>query len=676
MTKEKEPNRERKSAKRGQAKRVSNRLGVFYLLILLAFVGLGVRLILITTKNNNEYQQRILSQQTYDSKTLTAKRGEIVDCNGTVLAASKEVYDVILDVKQLLSYDESNGNNLGRVTTIDTLSNVFGVDKAAINDYINNVPSSQYYVVKKQVPYEDMSRFQAFTQKPEKGKEENSLYDENVVGVWFEKHYIRYYPQSTLACDVIGFSKSEGEAAYGLEEYYNDILTGKSGRQYGYLNDDSNLEVTTIPAVDGDTLVTTIDSNIQMIVEKYIKKFSLDYKDNVRKGFGAENIGCVIMRANTAEILAMASYPDFDLNNHMDISEYYTKEEIDQMQEDNSIVDAYDSLWKNFCISDTYEPGSVMKPFTVAVGLETGTLTGNESYYCGGTYKVGDYYINCHNKNGEGTLTVKQAVEQSCNVCLMQMAESIGKKNFLEYQSIFNLGLRTNIDLAGESRTDSVVYNEKTMNETELATSSFGQGFNVTMIQMISGYAALVNGGYYYEPHLVSKILSPSGTVVKNIEPRLIKQIVSNSTSDTIKDYCNGVVTDGTGWRARPAGYRIGGKTGTAETAVRNNIDYVVSFMCHVPADDPEIICYLVIDRPNVVKQEESSYATALTKQILTEVCPYLGIPMTEEISEKEKEELMSLDLSIYTNRLDKSGTTDFTEITNTEAPQNTEDNE
>ncbi len=648
-----ENKRKRKKKIRSRATDVSNRLGVFFIIVLLAFVGLSVRLVFITRDNNNEYQQKILSQQSYDSKTLNAKRGEILDANGTVLATSKETYNVILDVKKLLNKDEENKNTMARTATVNALVNIFGVDKEAVNEYINTMPNSQYYIVKRGVSYEEMARFLPYTTKPSEGKENESLYDENVTGVWFEKYYTRYYPQSTLACDLIGFSKSDGQASYGLEEYYNDYLTGTPGRQYGYLSDDSTVESTTISAVDGNTLVTTIDANIQMIVEKYLKQFALDYKDNYREGFGAQNIGCIVMRADSGEILAMASYPDFDLNNTTDLSGIYSDADILKMEEEGTLQDAYDALWKNFCISDTYEPGSVMKPFTVAMGLESGALMGNETYYCGGYLTVGDYDIPCHNTNGDGTLTIKGAVAKSCNVALMTMAKTIGKNTFLQYQNIFNLGLKTNIDLAGESRTDSLVFNESTLNETELATASFGQGFNVTMIQMAAGYAALVNGGYYYEPHVVSQILSSSGSVVKNIEPRLIKQIVSSSTSYNIVEYCNAVVTEGTGWRARPAGYMVGGKTGTAETLPRGNGEYVVSFMCHAPSVEPEIICYVVIDRPNVEVQEDAKYSSTVSKQILTEILPYLNIPMTEEVSNSEMEDLLDLELSVYTNRIE-----------------------
>lgn len=647
-------NKVRRSARKGRARSVANRLGIFYVVVFLAFVGLCVRLIFIVKDNNNEYKQIILAQQAYDSKTLTAKRGEIVDANGTILATSREVYNVVLDVKLLLDRCKEDNNDEAKFATLSALSNIFGISQADVREYMEDVPDSRYYVMKRNISYDEMSRFLPLITKPSQEEAETSLYDDKITGVWFEKNYIRYYPLNNVACDVIGFSKSDGMASYGLEEYYNDILVGTPGRKYGYLNDDENMEITTIPAVDGNTIVSTIDVNVQMIVEKYLKQFGEEYKDNARPGFGANNIGCIVMRANTGEILAMASYPDFDLNNTTDISHIYSEEQIKLMEEEGTLKDAYNALWKNFCISDTYEPGSVMKPFTVAMGLETGSLTGNESYYCGGFLNVGGHDIYCHSVTGEGWLTVKGAVAQSCNVALMQMAKEIGINTFLDYQNVFNIGLRTNIDLTGESRTDALVFNRNTLNDTELATASFGQGFNVTMIQMAAGYAALVNGGYYYEPHTVSQILNSAGSVVKNIEPRLVKQVVSNATSDLVREYCNGVVTDGTGWRAKPAGYEIGGKTGTAETVPRGNGEFVVSFMCHAPADNPEIICYVVIDRPNVRVQEDAKYSSIVSRQILTEILPYLNIYMTQDLTEKEKQELMELELSVYTNRVEK----------------------
>ena len=266
---------------------------------------------------------------------------------------------------------------------------------------------------------------------------------------------------------------------------------------------------------------------------------------------------------------------------------------------------------------------------------------------------MGDYDIKCHNTYGDGYLTVTEGVERSCNVNMMYIAQAMGIDTYIEFQHIFNLGLKTNIDLAGEARTASLVYTPSTMRSTELATNSFGQGFNATMIQMIAGFSSLINGGYYYEPHVVSKIISPSGATVQNIEPRVLKQTVSETTSAKIRDMCKQVVIgeNGTGKTARPAGYIIGGKTGTAETLPRGNNEYVVSFMGYAPADDPQIAIYVVVDRPNVPGyiMDDAKYATRIVRSILTEVLPYLGIFMTEELSETEAAELEALQIELMT---------------------------
>ena len=266
---------------------------------------------------------------------------------------------------------------------------------------------------------------------------------------------------------------------------------------------------------------------------------------------------------------------------------------------------------------------------------------------------MGTHDISCHNTWGDGYLSVAEGIERSCNVNMMYVAMKTGIGTFTEFQHIFNLGLKTNIDLAGEARTATVVYNENTMGITDLATNSFGQGYNATMIQMITGFCSLINGGYYYEPHMVSKIVSPSGATVQNIEPRLLKQTISESTSDKVREMCNLVVSgeNGTGHTARPAGYMIGGKTGTAETLPRGNNEYVVSFMGYAPVDEPQIAIYVVVDRPNVPGyiMDDAKFATRIVKNILTEVLPYKGIFMTEELSDTEREELEALQIEIMT---------------------------
>ena len=623
---------------------------VLFLCVLVAFIGLSVRLILINRDKGNDYKKQVLSQLEYDSVTIPFKRGEILDANGTVLAISNKVYNVILDTKVLMD-DEENLE-----PTLNALRTVFNIDTGEVRDYIVTHPNSSYYVLARRLDYELVEQFKELQKDEENGS--------HIKGIWFEDEYKREYPNGSLACDVIGFTRSDNAGQYGLEEYYNDILCGTNGRQYGYLNDDSNLERTTIPAIDGYNIQTTIDGNIQSIVEKYLLEFNEEYKNNVREGNGAHNVGCIIMEVNTGNILAMASYPNYDLNDTRNTDnligmpeldeknkrtgEYLTAERIRTM-DDETMYRHLDALWKNFCIVDTYEPGSVSKPFTVAAALESGAITGEEKYNCEGYLEVGDYKIKCHQTFGDGYLTIAEGIERSCNVVLMNVAFKLGKDRYIDFQHLFGFGLKTNIDLAGESRTASLVYNKDNIRQTELATCSFGQGFNASMIQMITGFCSLINGGYYYEPHVVSRIMTADGATVENITPRVLKQTVSQSTSDPIREYCNMVVSGekGTGKTARPAGYMIGGKTGTAETLPRGNHEYVVSFLGYAPIDDPEIAIYVVVDRPNTEQQDDAKFATRIVRKILTEVLPYLNIFMTEELTEKEMEELEELHMQI-----------------------------
>lgn len=613
----------------------SLKLAVMMIIILLAFAGLGTRLYVIAYDSHNVYQKKILSQQRYDSSTLPFKRGTITDANGTILAVSEKVYNVILDCKLMLD-DKKNEE-----PTLTALSECFGLNLTELKQYVKENPSSQYRVLKKRITYDEMSPF--LDRKNEHNKKASQKGNEkmgNISGVWFEPEYIRRYPNDTLACDVIGFTGTDNNGTYGLEEYYNDILNGTNGREYGYLNDDSVLERTTVPAVDGNSLVSTIDANIQAICEKYIKEFNDEHKDEAREGLGSFDTAVIIQNCNNGDILAMASYPDFDLNNPKDLSAYYTQDQISQMESDETYYDTLNQLWRNFCISDTYEPGSTAKALTLATGIETGKIVGNESYQCGGVLEIADQRIRCNVRGGHGTLDVSGSLEQSCNVAFMKMGEAIGVKNLVQFQQIFNIGLKTNIDLAGEARTAGLVFNESSMGPTELATSSFGQGYNVTMIEMITAFSSVINGGYYYEPHMVSKITNSNGDTIKNIEPRVLKQTISSSTSAQMRQYLYASVAEGTGKSARPAGYAIGGKTGTAEKVPRDHKHYVVSFIGFAPADDPQIAIYCVINEPNVADQAHATYATGIVKKILTEVLPYLHITRTEEMTIAEQEEI------------------------------------
>lgn len=649
--------------------KMQKKLVVLYTMVLLAFAGLSGRLLVLIRENGARYQKQVLAQQQYDSTTIPYRRGDIVDSKGTVLATSEKVYNLVIDAKVILS-DEKYLE-----PTLQALGANFDLDMTQIREYITTHPSSSWYVPLRRLTFEEISGFKAmqnevYTEGKKKGEKVNPY----IKGVWFEEEYRRVYPYASVAADVIGFTSTDNQGSYGLEEYYNDILNGTNGREYGYLNDDLALERTVKAAVDGDIIHSTLDINIQMIVEKYLQKFMDDYRDKQHPGNGAQNIGCIIMKVNSGEILAMASAPSFDLtdtrnpekllgsnmveqitnaNGYFEIRN--TKTIIDEtvlaeMSEDDLYLNL-NNLWKNYCITATYEPGSTVKPFTVAAALEEGLVSTGSTFECNGFLEVGGHKISCHNKY-DGILTLEQAVANSCNVAMMKIGLNMGTEKFTEFQQVFNFGLRTNVDLAGEARTASLIYPADRMGPTDLATNSFGQNFNVTMIEMISGFCSLINGGYYYEPHMVDRITNASGATVKNIEPRVLKQTVSESTSELIRQFCEAVVDYGTGKTARPAGYMIGGKTGTAETIdpethTRSETDHVLSFIGYAPADDPQIAIYVVVDRPNVEKQGDAKYATNVVRNILTEVLPSLNIYMTEELDEEEIKELEQLNMEI-----------------------------
>ncbi|MCR4599151.1 MAG: penicillin-binding protein 2 [Acetatifactor sp.] len=605
--------------------------------------------------NETEYQKQVLSQRSYDSKTLPARRGDIVDSKGVKLATCEKVYNLVVDASVMTTKE---GKYIEPTLTV--LGQCFPqLDIAQIRSFVKADPSNQWHVVLKKLTFDEISEFLAIQSE-----------NKEVKGIWFEEEFRRVYPGGSLAADVIGFTRTDNHGLYGLEEFYNTELNGVDGRTYGYLDDDLNLQRTVKPAVDGYTIHSTLDSNVQSIVEKYLKKFNEEHKDHAHPGNGAENLGCIVMEVNTGNILAMASYPTFDLNDTKNVDALlgmvqveqvdkengyfeikktgkYINEELLASMTDEEVLTNLNYLWKNYCITSSYEPGSTFKPFTVAAALETDSISPDSYYECLGSWQVGPHNIHCHNRYGDGTISLKTAVAQSCNVAMMKIATTMGAEKFSKFQQAFNFGLKTNIDLAGEARTADFLRSADEMDPSDLATYSFGQNFNVTMIQLATGFCSLINGGYYYEPHMVSKITNSSGVTVKSIEPRILKQTISASTSELIREYCTAVVTEGTGKAARPAGYLIGGKTGTAQTYPREGNDFVVSFIGFAPVDDPQILVYVVVDRVNEYKQDNVGYAREIVRNIFTEVLPYENIFMTEELSAKEQKELEDRQLEI-----------------------------
>ena len=616
--------------------------GVFGI-ALLALVSLLVGITVINAKFGNKYTQQVLSQsqQQYTNKTLPFKRGSITDRNGTMLANSVKVYNLILDCKEV------NGHETYKEPVKEALETAFGIENSEIENLLENeeTKDSQYQILKKEVTMEEKKSFEEANKVPDDEETRKTLGEDeikrrqNVKGIYFEDTYKRVYPLDSLACDVIGFTDAGNTATWGLEGYYNSTLNGSNGRKFGYLDENASLEQTIVEAVNGKNLTTTLDATIQSIVEKYITAFDRalsagpnNKKDAKKKG--AENIAVIVENPNNGEILAMASSGTYDLNNPRDLTGSYTDKEIEAM-DDEQTKDALFNMWKNYCVSQNFEPGSTVKPIVVAGALESGAITENSRFMCDGGEEIGEDFVRCAvYPDSHGAESLGEVIQNSCNDGMMAIGRKMGAARFLEYQQRFNFGTRTGIDLPNEET--GLLFTEDNMYEMELSTSAFGQGFNCTMIQEISAMAAAINGGIYYQPHLVKEITDEDGKVIKSIQPNVLKQPISEEVSADIREYMGMSVTDGTSKKSKVNGYSMGGKTGTAEKLnEKEKGNYLVSFIGFAPLDNPEVLIYVVVDTPNVEDQASSSYPQFLAQAILSEVLPYMNIYMDEPTTEE-----------------------------------------
>lgn len=598
-----------------------NKLYIVFGVLCILFVALIFRLMYIEYTSGEKYEKIVLSQQEYDSTIIPYKRGDIVDSKGTVLATSVDVYNVILDSKVLHANEEKISS------TIAYLTQCFPeITADQVNQEITDNPDREYTVLAKHVSYEEKAAFEALMN----GEDTK----DQIAGIWFEKEYTRTYPYNSLASAMIGFANAT-TGVIGLENQYNDTLNGTNGRSYGYLNADSNLEQTVIEPDNGYSLVTTIDTNIQSIVESAILQANEEMKQETEgQATGSNNTAVLVMDPQNGDALAMASYPNFDLNNPKDLSAYFTEEELAGMSDEDK-MNQLNKLWQNYTISNTFEPGSTFKPFTEAMGLDSGSLRGDETYICDGSEWVSGHEIHCVNRSGHGTEDLRGALRDSCNDALMQMVRAIGPANFAKYSREYGFGQKTGIDLPGEASTASLIFSEEQLAQTEsnLAVSSFGQGFNVTMIQLASSFCALINGGNIYQPHVVKKIVDGSGNTVQEISPVVTKETVSQEVSDTLRDYMYTVVSEGSGAKAAVEGYAIGGKTGTAEKVPRGSGNYVVSFIGFAPVDDPQVVVYVVVDEPHVADQSHCSQSSYIAKNIFSQILPYMNIERMDSVA-------------------------------------------
>lgn len=598
-------------------RRMQSRLWLIFAGVCVLFVVLIVRLMYIEYSSGDKYEKIVLSQQGYSNEIIPFQRGDIVDRKGSVLATSVDVYNVILDCKVLNETPEKID------TTIDAITSIIPeISEEQIREALKDRKDSQYEILLKKVDNERMEAFEAL--------KKDSANKDKISGIWFEKEYMRTYPYDSLAAALIGYCSNGNNGALGIESQYNNQLNGANGRKYGYFTDNKSIENTVIPPENGKTVVSTIDVNVQSIVEQEIINWNEAHKGDTPDG--SANTACIVMNPNNGEILAMASYPTFDLNNPRDLSTRFTPEQLAALPEEAQ-VEELSKLWKNFCVSNTYEPGSTFKPFTVATALEIGSINGDETYMCDGKEIVSEHEIHCVNRDGHGLLTVEGSLLESCNDALMQIVRTVGPDTFYDFQSDFGFGQKTTIDLPNEASTKNLVYTRDELRriESNLATNSFGQNFNVTMIQLASAYSSLINGGYLYQPHVVGSMLDSHGNKVYTNNPVVLKKTVSSDVSEILKKYMLHVVEVGTATGVQVEGYNIGGKTGTAEKLPREEGNYLVSFIGFAPYNHPEIVIYTVIDTPKVDDQAHSSYAQEITQRVLEQILPYLNIDRADQ---------------------------------------------
>lgn len=593
----------RRRRRRGKPIRFSRKMCITVFLVfcvcLFTFGVLLFKIYRINSKDGDRYRKEALSQQSYTNTVLNYQRGDVKDRNNTTLAVSVRKYDLVLEPRTL-GKDEKK-----KQATVDAIAKTFGVASSVVEEVIQKKPNSMYEHIDglKELPAKKVDKFKKQIKK------------ERLEGVWFEEVYKRNYPLKTVGASIIGFMNSNNQGTYGVEEQYNSVLNGTTGREYGYFDSNMNLQRTIKEAKDGNSVVLTIDANVQKIIEDEIADFQ-------KNGTGAKTIAMMVMNPKNGEILAMASNSTFDLNDPQNLASMYSEQKIAAMTDKEKNENLL-SMWSNFCVGSAYEPGSTFKPFTIAAALDENIISGKSTFQCNGVKKVADREIHCSNRNGHGMLDLRHALMESCNAALMDIGLGLGRNKFSKYNKLYGFGQRTGVDLPGE--TSGLIHTKEELNPVELATSSFGQTQTVTMVQMLSGFSSLINGGNYYQPHLVKEIQNSNGDVVKTIDPVVVKRTTSEDTSSKLRSYLKSTVEEGTAAPAQVKGYSIGGKTGTAEKRPVSAKKYLVSFIGCEPAEDPEVAYYVIIDEPHVKDQAHSTYATEFSSKVMKRVLPFLG---------------------------------------------------
>lgn len=597
--------------------RANGRFAFILFAFFAAFALMFGRVLYMKVVHGAEYEAAAKNQQInrYDI-TIPPNRGSILDRNNQVLAISTTVYNVALDSLQLAEVAELSPEEQEK--TLTTLCEYFPeLDYNTLKQYVTiNPETGELY----------MNNHWKYLVKGIERSVKEELEAMNLKGVYFEKSSKRSYPLNSSACHLVGFTR--GDAQWGLEGYYNSYMEGTPGRSFILYNGADSVVHQDYDAKDGDTIITTIDYNIQKIAEEVVAETAAEWS--------AKNVAAMVMDPYTGEVYAMAESHSFDLNNPNEIPEWETDtkytENWDQLSSEEQL-EYLNTMWKNFCVSDTYEPGSIFKPMLVAAALEEGVITPNSSFQCNGYTDIGGYRIKCHLVSGHGNINVEQIMAQSCNMGVIQIANLLGADKFYEYQREFGFGDYTGIDLPGEAAGQ--LHSKESIGPTELATMSFGQTFNCTSIQVIAAFSSLINGGNLVKPHVVSQIVDADGNVVLENDTEVVRRVISEKTSAYMRTALKATVENGLAKKLQIDGYSIGCKTGSAEQGSRTNDDlWALSNMSYFPAENPKYIVFTVINQPSDYAEGVQT-PTPMTKKLIEGIIKYDNLEPTQPVEDE-----------------------------------------
>ena len=575
-------NREKASAQGSVQRSMKAKLLVVGAAMVVAFVGLGGRVAHLQSVYGDEFTRRAIVQQVMDSpgseRMITPNRGAIVDRNNSMqaLAISHTVYNVFIDPYRILERSIEEQEEI-----LDKINLALGIPISELREILVNHPNSRYRVIARRVNLTTKEAMEGLRARH----------------VYFEEDTLRQYPGGNIAASLIGFLR--GDSAWGLEQRFNEELSGVPGRELRILDENSNAVAQLIPPIEGHTIVTTLDLLIQQEAQRLVAHYGSAHR--------ARNASLIMMDVRTGEIIAMAEYPSFDLNDPFNverINSETTRNRIMAEPEDRWLEMMFE-ITRNFSVSDTYEPGSSFKPLVYAAALEEGVISINDTFYCGGGRQIHYVWIQCWNGTSCGYQTLTQAIANSCNPAVMDVAMRLGRERYYRHQRDFGIGRPTGIDIGGEPNTAHLVHNRASLNDVELAAAAMGQGFNITTMQMLTSFASLVNGGYLMQPFVVSQMIDAHGEVVFAAEPTVARKVISNETSEIMRLAMIDAIEWGTGRRAGIPGYLIGGKTGTAQQGDKDdpyNFDEVQTLITYFPANNPQYVVMAVISLPEIVE--------------------------------------------------------------------------